>query len=252
MKKYSICVSGGLKHFLSILFLFLFAGAQYSFAQTKAQAADTAKAKEPEVQQPRDLKVLREFFDGKGNIVREVQYSQGFMRVTEMIIMPKPVVFNQRAPIRPDTLNKDSLMIVVDKSRYTVQLFYKRNLIRIYKAVFGPNPKMNKCMEGDRCTPEGWFKIANKNPGSKYTKFLGINYPNDSSYMRFNAMKEKGTIPKTARVGGNIGIHGIWKGGDDMIEMGVGWTDGCVALKNRDIEELYSFVGVGTRVFIKK
>ena len=37
-----------------------------------------------------------------------------------------------------------------------------------------------------------------------------------------------------------------------MIEMGVGWTDGCIALRNKDIEELYSFAGVGTRVLIKK
>ena len=79
-----------------------------------------------------------------------------------------------------------------------------------------------------------------------------LDYPNDSTMVRFAALKEKGAIPKNARVGGNVGIHGIWKGGDDMIEMGVGWTDGCVALKNADIDELYSFCGVGTRVCIKK
>lgn len=200
----------------------------------------------------RDLKLLKEYSDGKGNIIREVQYSQGSMRVTEMIIMPKPVVFNPRLPINPDTLNRELMTIIVDKTHYTVQVFYRKKMIRSYKAVFGPNPKMDKCMEGDRCTPEGWFKISSKNPASKYTKFMLLNYPNDSSYKRFNQLKEKGKIPQTARIGNAIGIHGIWKGGDDMIEMGVGWTDGCVALKNRDIEELYTFAGVGTKVFIKK
>ena len=79
-----------------------------------------------------------------------------------------------------------------------------------------------------------------------------LDYPNDSSRIKFNALKDKGSIPKTAKIGGNVGIHGIWAGGDDMIELGVGWTDGCIALKNKDIDELYSFVGVGTRVVIKK
>ena len=107
-------------------------------------------------------------------------------------------------------------------------------------------------MEGDRCTPEGVFHIAGKNPNSKYNKFMLLSYPNDSARIRFNKLKQQGLIPKTARIGGDIGIHGIWKGGDDMIEMGVGWTDGCVALKNRDVEELYTFVGVGTKVVIRK
>ena len=107
-------------------------------------------------------------------------------------------------------------------------------------------------MEGDRCTPEGMFTIQNKNPASQYDKFLKLSYPNDSSVARFNALKEKGAVPKKSTIGGNVGIHGVWKGGDDMIETGVGWTDGCVALRNKDIEELYSFVGVGTKVLIRR
>lgn len=201
---------------------------------------------------PRNLKVLKEYSDGKGNIVREVQYSQGAIRVTEMTITPKVIGVGYKVPILPDTLNKDSVLILVDKSKFMVQVFYKKRMVRNYRAVFGPNPKQNKIMEGDRCTPEGWFKITNKNPRSKYNKFMLLSYPNDSAYARFNKLKQEGKIPKTARIGGDIGIHGIWNGGDDMIEMGVGWTDGCVALKNKDIEELFSFVGIGTRVYIRK
>ena len=201
---------------------------------------------------PKNLKVLKEYSDGKGNIIREVQYTEGSMRVTEMIIMPKTYNVGYRAAISPDTMIKDSVMLLVDKSKYCVQVFYRKRMVRNYKAVFGPNPKQNKCMEGDRCTPEGWFKITNKNPNSKYNKFMLISYPNDSALVRFNKMKQQGLIPKTARIGGDIGIHGIWNGGDDMIEMGVGWTDGCVALKNKDIEELFTMVGVGTKVYIKK
>jgi murein L,D-transpeptidase YafK len=155
-------------------------------------------------------------------------------------------------PIRADTLIKNLLEIVVSKSHYRVALYYRQRLIRSYKAVFGPNPSNNKLMEGDRNTPEGKFTIINKNPASKYNKFMLLNYPNDSAMVRFNKLKSLGKIPATAKIGGDIGIHGIWKGGDDMIEMGVGWTDGCVALKNNDIEELFSLVGVGTKVVIRR
>jgi murein L,D-transpeptidase YafK len=125
-------------------------------------------------------------------------------------------------------------------------------MLRAYKATFGPQPQQNKCMEGDRCTPEGWFKITNLNPRSRYNKFMLLSYPNDSTRARFSKLKSQGILPSSARIGGDIGIHGIWPGGDDMIELGVGWTDGCVALKNKDIEDLYSIVGVGTRVYIRK
>ena len=201
---------------------------------------------------PRNVKVLEESYDSKGNIVRVIQYSEGLMRVTETVIMPRPVSVGYKAPINPDTLIKDSVVVFVNKSRYTLQVFYRRRPIRSYKAVFGPRPLQDKCMEGDRCTPEGWFRITSKNPASKYNKFLLINYPNDSSHARFNRLKASGVLPATARIGGSVGIHGIWSGGDDMIDLGVGWTDGCVALKNRDVEELYSLVGVGTKVFITK
>lgn len=199
----------------------------------------------------KDFKLLKEYKDTKGNLVRLVQYTQANSRVTETIVVPPRPAYI-RVPILPDTMNKDSVMVVVDKSHYNLQVFYRHRLIRVYKAVFGPKPLENKVCEGDRCTPEGWFKIANKNPASKYRKFMLLNYPNDSSIARFNKMKAKGELPATARMGGDVGIHGIWDKGDDLIEMGVGWTDGCVAIKNADIDDLYSMVTVGTRVYIKK
>lgn len=201
---------------------------------------------------PANFKVLDEYNDGKGNMVRVIRYDQGNMRVTETIIKPIQPVVNLKRPIKADTLIKDSVLLMVSKSRYKVDVFYRGRMIRSYNAVFGPRPMENKMMEGDRCTPEGWYHIKHKNPASQYNKFMLLDYPNDSTQVRFASLKEKGAIPKNARIGGNVGIHGIWKGGDDMIELGVGWTDGCVALKNADIDELFSLCGVGTRVYIKK
>lgn len=229
-----------------LLLFFLCSGTLVSFAQLP-DAAPGKKAVSP----IRNLKVLSEEPDGKGNIVRVVQYTQGLMRITETTITPRVLpVGSHYLKFNPDTLIKDSVRLVVDKSRRCLLVVYRRHVLRAYKATFGPNPLNDKCMEGDRCTPEGEFKITSLNPRSKYNKFMLLNYPNDKSRAKFNKLKESGIIPKTARIGGDIGIHGIWAGGDDMIELGVGWTDGCVALKNKDIEELYSICGVGTTVVI--
>lgn len=198
----------------------------------------------------RNLKVLDEHTEGD-YLIRVVQFDQGLMRVTQTIQMPKPATaYVGLMPVRLDTLNKQFLEIQVIKSLHRLVLTYRHKPIRQYIAVFGPNPMLDKQMEGDRCTPEGCFKILTKNPGSKYDKFMLLNYPNDSSYAHFNKAKAEGRIPANAAIGGSVGIHGIWPGGDDMIEMGVGWTDGCIALRNKDIEELFSIIDVGTKVTI--
>lgn len=235
---------------LSLFRCLLFTIVILGFAGSNSQAQGL---KVDETAPVKNLKLLHEEDDGKGHIIRTIQYSKGNVRVTETIIMAKPPsVATLNMPIKPDTLNKSLLKIIVNKSQYRLSVYYRDRPIRVYKAVFGPNPKLNKLMEGDRNTPEGHFTITSKNPASKYNKFMLLSYPNDSAYSRFNELKAKGKIPPTARIGGDVGIHGIWKGGDDMIEMGVGWTDGCVAIKNKDIEELFSLVGVGTKVFIRR
>jgi len=228
--------------FIPCLFLFLSVSGQVK----------TGKNKDTDLPPPRDVKLVDEHKDGSGNIIRTIQYLQNGARITETIVIPAMAKIGIHVPVDPDTMNKDSVMIMVNKSHYSVEVYYRRKIIRSYKAVFGPKPLENKTMAGDRCTPEGWFKIQNKNPGSKYDKFMLLNYPNDSAMARFNMLKAKGAIPASARIGGDIGIHGIWRGGDDLIEKGVCWTDGCVALKNKDVEDLYALVKVGTRVFIRK
>jgi lipoprotein-anchoring transpeptidase ErfK/SrfK len=202
----------------------------------------------------RNFKLLEEYPDGKGHLVRVVQFSEGNMRVRQTIIIPNPALVKEAKwmAINPDTIHKDRVLILVDKSDYSVLVYYNKRPIRNYRAVFGPNPLADKCQEGDRCTPEGEFTIQRINPKSQYNKFMLLSYPNDSAKVRFARLQATGKISKTARIGNSIGIHGIWPGGDDMIELGVGWTDGCVALRNRDVDELAQFVGVGTKVMIRK
>lgn len=200
----------------------------------------------------RDLKVIEEKKDRHGNIVRTVQYYEGNLKVTETVILPPFPSLGERIKIDPDTLNPDSILVYVDKSQYLVAVLYKRRRIRQYRAVFGPEPKKDKMMEGDRATPEGWFKVVSKKNHNNWQKFILLDYPNTTSYEKFNKRKQEGLIPSGARIGGSVGIHGTFKSGVKMVDMGIGWTDGCVAMKPEDIEDFYQFVWPGTRVFVKR
>jgi lipoprotein-anchoring transpeptidase ErfK/SrfK len=107
-------------------------------------------------------------------------------------------------------------------------------------------------MEGDRNTPEGTFKINAKRPHAKWDRFISIDYPNQESLAKFNRRKQKGEIPAHARPGGGIGIHGTWPNDDHVVDKYSNWTEGCISLKRRDVEDLYSYIPVGTPVTIRK
>ena len=123
---------------------------------------------------------IKTYIDKNGNEVTEKQLLVNNKLVYETHVIPKFVP----KPINPDTLVKDSIWIVVDKSDYKLQVFYKKKLIRKYLAVFGPDRMQDKCKRGDRCTPEGWFTIVEKHESHLYNKFIGIDYPNDSTYIK--------------------------------------------------------------------
>lgn len=196
------------------------------------------------------IKILEEHKNANGETVRTIEYMENGRRIVESRII-RPVA-KLNIPIKGDTLDQGQVMLVINKTRFVLDVYYRRVRVRSYKVVFGPKPQENKLMKGDRRTPEGWFRIENKHVSGKYNKFMQLDYPNDSSRARFHMLKAKGAIPQDAEIGGDVGIHGVWKGGDDMIELGVGWTDGCIALKNKDMDELYSLVGIGARVLVRK
>jgi len=229
-----------------LAFLYLIAFPQASFAQAKPAPAA------PKEKQVRDLKVLSEKTDRYGNIQRTVQYYDGNLKVTETVIIPPFPKLGDRKKINVDTLIHDSMMVYVSKTDYLVTLFYRRQRIRQYRAVFGPDRLKDKMMEGDRCTPEGWFKIVSKKEHANWQKFILINYPNDTSYARFNQRKREGKIPSSSQIGGAVGIHGTFKSGVKMVDWGMGWTDGCIAMKPEDIEDFYQFVWPGTRIYVKR
>lgn len=133
--------------------------------------------------------------------------------------------------------------ILVRKIDHRCDVYYAGQLKTSFAAELGIRWMGNKMRRGDAVTPEGRYRITLKKAGSKYYKALEINYPNDEDLRRFALARKSGKLPRTAGVGGNIQIHGAGGRGRD-------WTQGCVALRNSDIDRLFSMVDVGTPVTI--
>ena len=149
-------------------------------------------------------------------------------------------------------INKDSLRLFIQKSKYTLSVTYKRRTIKSYPVVFGFNPVDDKLREGDGCTPEGVFHIKTKYPHKSWSKFIWIDYPNADSWKKHNEAKARGKIPANSKIGGEVGIHGVPKGYDYAIDLKMNWTLGCISLKNKDIDEIYAFVTTKTLVEITR
>jgi len=152
--------------------------------------------------------------------------------------------------IRTQHIPKSELIVKIDKSDYTLSVFHKTKHLVTYPCVFGFNAIDDKHQEGDGCTPEGTFRIRSKYPHGSWSYFIWIDYPNKESWRRFNSRLADGTIEKGATVGGEIGIHGVPSGMDDMIADKTNWTLGCISLTNADITDLYKSIGDGTTIKI--
>lgn len=135
--------------------------------------------------------------------------------------------------------------IIVDKMRRTLTLVSGGRRIHTYRAELGINGTLVKVVSGDRATPEGRYKVIEKRgpQQTRWYKALLLNYPNDEDLKRFRRARKQGRVPRNAGPGSLIEIHG--KGG-----RGGDWTDGCVALSNRDMDHLFGKVAVGTPVTI--
>ena len=160
------------------------------------------------------------------------------------------------------------LRLVIWKSQYTLTLYKGDRPVKTYRAVFGKGFRDgDKRMTGDKRTPEGEFYICTMNHSKRFYKFMGLSYPalkhaeyglqsriiSPDEYATIKkAIEERQPPPWNTRLGGAVGIHGR------MLDATVAsyfysvmnWTDGCIALDNADIDELYSVVSLGTPVTI--
>ena len=135
--------------------------------------------------------------------------------------------------------------VVVDKSESRLYLMHEGQTFASYHVVFGANPQGHKLQQGDERTPEGHYLLDYKNANSLYYKSIHISYPNEID--RQEARKQ-GVDP-----GGDIMIHGQKNGyeGLSFLAQRFNWTNGCIALNNKDMDSVWEAVQPGTPIEIK-
>jgi lipoprotein-anchoring transpeptidase ErfK/SrfK len=133
--------------------------------------------------------------------------------------------------------------IVILKENHRVDIYDGGRVVRSYPADMGYRSVNDKLRSGDAATPEGRYRVTAKKPGSTFYKALALNYPNDEDRAVFANLRRQGRLPSNASLGGLIEIHGEGGRGKD-------WTKGCVALTNRDMDDLFRRADVGTPVTI--
>lgn len=135
--------------------------------------------------------------------------------------------------------------IIIDKYSKKVFIYLNGTKKYEYSAELGKNWVGDKRVRGDKATPEGRYKIIDKfgSNKTKYYKALLLDYPNEEDTAKFKAEIAKGSLPKSARIGGMIEIHG--NGGK-----GVDWTEGCIALTDREMDMVFNLAKIGTPVTI--
>ncbi len=154
---------------------------------------------------------------------------------------PLPPLPGSRSVPRPASIYADYLL--VDKSDRTLTVYRQGQSLKTYFGLqFGDAPFGHKRFEGDERTPEGVYTIDTRNPRSSYYLSLRISYPNAND--RAFAY-QYGRSP-----GGDIFIHGQ-PNGLRAGRMRGDWTDGCIALTNQEIAELWQIVPDGTPIEIR-
>jgi murein L,D-transpeptidase YafK len=130
--------------------------------------------------------------------------------------------------------------IIVEKSTRTMKLMRGSKVLKTYKVALSSEPFGPKEREGDHRVPEGQYVIDSKNSHSRFHLALHISYPNAADRERAHTLG--------VRPGGDIEIHGLgskygWVG---SLHLQSNWTDGCIAVTNSEIEEIWPLVPVGT------
>ncbi len=135
--------------------------------------------------------------------------------------------------------------VVVYKGARRLVLLSQGRELRSFKVALGGEPVGPKTRQGDHRTPEGLYMLDSRNPNSHFYKAFHISYPNAQDI----AVARKMGVSS----GGDIMLHGLpkeyaWVGRAHTLH---DWTDGCVAVTNDEMDEIWKLVRVGTPIEIK-
>ena len=130
------------------------------------------------------------------------------------------------------------------KSAHTMTLYAANQPIKTYKVALGRGAGDAKQHQGDHETPEGHYVIDSRNPNSRFHLALHVSYPNAEDRARAKALGQP--------TGGAIMIHGVeskfrWMGG---LQHDIDWTDCCIAVTDKEMDEIWKIVPVGTPIKI--
>ncbi|MFV0333746.1 MAG: murein L,D-transpeptidase family protein [Tropicimonas sp.] len=143
----------------------------------------------------------------------------------------------------PRELTREIDRIVIDKSRRVMVAYRDGKALKRYDIGLGFAPEGDKTQQGDGRTPEGIYRINRRNDRSRFHLSLGIDYPRPED--RAEA-RELGVDP-----GGDIFIHGQPNSLPDTMMIPGDWTEGCIAITNPEIAELFRYTPIGTLVEIR-
>jgi murein L,D-transpeptidase YafK len=135
--------------------------------------------------------------------------------------------------------------VVVLKKERTLELLSKGKAIKTYKVALGGEPLGAKTREGDHKTPEGSYVLDSRNAHSQFYKSIHISYPSARDRAAARAL---GVSP-----GGDVFVHGLpngygFVGSSHRLK---DWTDGCIAVTNDEIDEIWAAVADGTPIEIR-
>ena len=132
--------------------------------------------------------------------------------------------------------------VLVVKSERRLYLLRDNAVIGSYRVQLGASPLGHKVFEGDGRTPEGLYVLDRKNSNSRFYRSIHISYPN--TYDIAEARKYG------SRAGGSVMIHGQPSGGSGHDSRPWDWTEGCIAVSNAAMDEIWNATDEGTPIEI--
>ncbi|MGH1481359.1 MAG: L,D-transpeptidase family protein [Geminicoccales bacterium] len=135
-------------------------------------------------------------------------------------------------------------LVVIYKSQRLLQLKRNGHVIRSFDIALGVEPEGHKRIEGDGRTPEGVYTLDWRNAGSQFYRSMHVSYPSEQDQ---ESAKRWGSSP-----GGLIMIHGLpnGRGAKEVGHPTNDWTNGCIAVTNSEMDEIWSLVDDGTTIII--
>jgi murein L,D-transpeptidase YafK len=147
-------------------------------------------------------------------------------------------------PVAAPPVQGSADRILIEKSAHRMTLFSGERRLATYRVSLGGGGLAAKTHEGDRRTPEGRYRITGRNARSAYHRSLRIGYPRPD---QASAARKAGVDP-----GGDIMIHGLPNGRGHLARLykGRDWTDGCIAVTNDEMNDVWRWVRDGASVSI--